>query len=336
VPVDSSALARDIEAIEKKYGKGSIVKGNPELEIPRIPTGSLELDYITGGGIPIGRYSRFYGGYMSAKTLTCWNVIREAQKMGLTCAYYDIEKQFDPAFVARLGVNVDDLYVVEGSIMEEVGAKLETLLGSIHLHVLDSCSMAVSTDELNMKMEDWGRALSARVWGKIFRKVHDKFDKNENVVILVDQVRVNLNANGAEEPPGGKMLNFQSSLNLQFKRSSWLYRKEDGTLSDKGTKEGLSGDKEPDGVEILVRTVKSRIGRAFRPARLRLDLDTGKFDQDFELVKSAVYFNVVEQKGSWFVLPNGESVQGANGLRQAILQDTELREQVVHTVMENA
>ena len=51
--------------IEKKFGKGSIMKygdGGPELEIEVIPTGALSLDAALGnGGVPRGRIIEIYG-----------------------------------------------------------------------------------------------------------------------------------------------------------------------------------------------------------------------------------------------------------------------------------
>jgi RecA/RadA recombinase len=200
-PVRPDDYDEIVARINRKY-EGDIRRGDEYEKALRIPTGSLELDIAMGGGIPIGRWSRFYGGYHSTKTLNTLRVIASAQKMGLLAAYYNIEKQYDPVFAGeKLGVDIDDLTVVEGASIEEVGDKMESLFGVVHLHVIDSCSIAVSEDELNADIRDWRPGIAARAWGKVFRRLNERFDHTENTVIMVDQVRTNFKT-GGEDAPG--------------------------------------------------------------------------------------------------------------------------------------
>lgn len=337
MPVDPNTLDATIAAIEQRYGRSALALANDAPSIRRIPTGSLELDYATGGGIPIGRFSRFYGGFSSGKTLACWNVIRSAQQMGMTCAYYNAEKQFDPALVERVGVDLSKLIVVEGSIIEEVGVKFEALLGSVHLHVIDSLSTCISLQELNGNVEDQQMAASARAWGRVLRRSLSSFDDQENTCIMVDQVRATFGAPGAApKPPGGSMIDFTSSLNLYFKRGSWLYRKSDGLLTSDSVKNTtLSGAAEADGIETQIRVEKSRVGQPFRTARIRIDFETMEYDELFELVKCAKFFKVVDGKGSWFTLPDGSKVQGDTQLAGAIRANEDLKETIIEAVGAN-
>src|SRR4051812_12491585 len=164
-----------------------------------IPTGSLELDAAMGGrGVPQGRVTRFYGGYSSTKTLRAYQVIAQAQAAGLTASYFNVEKQYVPEFAEARGVATSELTLVEGATIEEIGDKLESLLGVVHLHVIDSCTAAVSEDELNADIRDWRPGLNARAWGKVFRRINERFDHYKNTIILIDQVRTNFKT-GSEE-----------------------------------------------------------------------------------------------------------------------------------------
>src|SRR3970282_2938754 len=125
MPVNPENLQEIIDRIRKRYGEDEIRSADVYPEINRIPTGSLELDLATGGGIPLGRWCHFYGPLSSAKTLTAWNIIAEAQKMGLECAYYNIEKQFDPVWVKARGIDLSKLHLVDGTTIESVGDKLD-------------------------------------------------------------------------------------------------------------------------------------------------------------------------------------------------------------------
>jgi recombination protein RecA len=298
-----------------------------------ISTGSLELDVAMGGkGIPIGRITRFYGSYSSSKTLNSYNIIREAQQQGLTCAYYNAEKQYSPDFVEARGVNSSELTVVEGTTIEEIGDKMEALLGVVHVHILDSCSVAVSEDELTADIRDWRPGITARAWGKVFRRINERFDR-DNTILLIDQVRTDFKT-GGENPAGGRVLDHQSSMTVHFKKGGWLFRNSEGYLDEKAKQvKGMSGQMEPAGIEIKARIVKSRVCRPFRTATMRLDLDTLNFDRTFELVKAAKHYKLVEQRGAYFYIDGEQIAQGDKQLRAYIETDPEFAERISATAI---
>lgn len=313
-PEDYDAI---IAKIAKKY-EGDIRKGDDYEIVPRISTGSLELDAAMSGGVPVGRWTRFYGGYHSTKTLTALSVIREAQQMGLMCAYYNVEKQYDEVFAReRIGLNPSELTIVEGASIEEIGEKMEALMTVCHLHVIDSCSIAVSEDELNADIRDWRPGITSRAWGKVFRRLNERFDSVSNTVVMIDQMRTNFKT-GGEQAAGGRVFDYQSSMSVLFRKGSWLFRNAEGQLDDKAAQQkGYDGQIEPAGYEVKCRVEKSRVCRPFRTATMRLDLDELKFDRDFEVIKAAVHFGVVEQKGAWYYY-DGEKYQGQKQLRQMV------------------
>jgi len=336
VPVDTKGLDRALESIRRSYGEGAVHTGEKTTPVPRISTGSASLDWATSGGIPIGRWSHFYGGYSSCKTLTCWNVVREALDMGQTVAYYNIEKQFDKEWLQKRGIDTKKVLVVEGTTIEGVGDKLEVLLGSVHLHIIDSLAAAVSQDELAGETGDWFPGLPARAWGKVIRRANERFDDNENTVILVNQTRDVFGARGAEAPTGGKSIEYISSMSLRFRRGSWLFRDDNGMLKPNATAgDSLSGDKEPEGMEFQARVEKSRCGPPLRAARLRLDFDGAEFDEAWELTQAAVFFGVVDKAhGGRYTLPGGKKVHGEAKLRQEIESDHNLI-QLIRSKMRN-
>lgn len=337
-PVDTVGLDAALKAITQKYGTKSVQSGSEFAPVPRIPTGSLEFDYITGGGIPIGRYSRLYGAPSSSKSLNCWKIIKHAQALGMKCVYYNIEKQFDPVFTMKHGVNVDDLIVINGTVIEEIATKMEALMGVAHVHVLDSCSQGVSTDELAAKPEDWRPGIGPRAWGKVWRRVGEVFDDAENTIILVDQVRLKWETK-TEEPPGGKQMEHISSMTVRFDRGQWLFYDAHGYLVPKDklgkakVEASLSGQLEPAGVEIKARVQKSRVCRPFRTARFALDLNTMQFDPTYEWAKAAKHYGMVEQEGAWYTLPSGVRANGNSQLRKALWEDPALCDQLYATAM---
>ena len=67
-----AAIQKACAALQAKFGKESVnFLGNNKIEpIPRIPTGSIALDRITGGGYPLGRMIEIFGPASSGKCLT--------------------------------------------------------------------------------------------------------------------------------------------------------------------------------------------------------------------------------------------------------------------------
>jgi len=327
---DSDNFDSVVAAINSKY-EGELRMGDSYEHPERLSSRSLALDFAMGGGVPKGRIVRLYGPYSSTKTLTGFNIIAEGQQEGLICCYWNIEKSYDPEFVEEnCGVDTSELLVMEGTTIEGIGDKLESLMGVVNLHVIDSCSAAVSIDELNAKVEDWRPGIGARAWGKVFRRLNERFDHMENTIVLLDQVRTNFKTS-TEDPPGGRILDHASSMSVKFKKGSWLQRNAHGNLvaPKKGGVRGTSdmNDMEqPPGIEINCRVEKSRVCRPLTPAAMRLDLEAIRFDRTFELMEAAKAFGVVEVRGGgnyYFpaVAKNGkkqERLYGEDALRAFI------------------
>ena len=109
-------LEQTISSIIKRYGDGAIMKlgDASHLDIDVIPTGSLSLDIALGiGGIPRGRVIEIYGPEASGKTTICQHIVAEAQRMGGLCAFIDMEHALDPAYAARCGVDIANLYIAQ-------------------------------------------------------------------------------------------------------------------------------------------------------------------------------------------------------------------------------
>jgi len=108
------ALDATLDSIVKRFGEMSIMRlGDARhLAVEAIPTGSLSLDIALGiGGIPRGRVTEIYGPESSGKTTISQHIIAEAQKMGGTAAFIDMEHALDPVYAANCGVDTEKLLV---------------------------------------------------------------------------------------------------------------------------------------------------------------------------------------------------------------------------------
>ena len=115
------ALELAVSAIEKQFGKGSIMRlgGNESLikDVTAISTGALSLDLALGiGGLPRGRIVEIYGPESSGKTTLALSTIAQAQKGGGVVAFVDAEHALDVGYARKLGVRTEDLLISQPDI----------------------------------------------------------------------------------------------------------------------------------------------------------------------------------------------------------------------------
>ena len=110
----SRAVEAALANIEKKFGKGSIMRLGERVavDVPAISTTSLSLDAAIGvGGIPRGRVIEIFGPESSGKTTLALHIVAEAQRAGGVAAFIDAEHATDSEYAAKLGVNIDDMLI---------------------------------------------------------------------------------------------------------------------------------------------------------------------------------------------------------------------------------
>ena len=188
------ALDDAIKQIEKKYGKGSVMKlgDRVAVSVDVIPTGSLTLDLALGiGGYPKGRIIEIYGPESSGKTTLTLHAIAECQKQGGRAAFIDAEHAIDPVYAQNLGVNIDELILSQPDSGEQGLEIAETLVrsGAIDLVVVDSVAALVPQVELDGEMGDSQMGLQARLMSKALRKIAAELNKSECTIIVINQLR---------------------------------------------------------------------------------------------------------------------------------------------------
>ena len=77
-------MARKIDLvmneINKKYKAELIHQGTDIVEIEKIPFSSPTANYMTYGGIPVGKFTEFFGGEGGGKTTSALDIVANAQK----------------------------------------------------------------------------------------------------------------------------------------------------------------------------------------------------------------------------------------------------------------
>ena len=227
------ALENALSELTKRFGDGTILRlgDAAHLQVDVIPTGSLAIDLALGvGGIPRGRVTEIYGPESSGKTTLCLHVIAEAQKMGGVCAFVDMEHALDPAYAARLGVDVNNLYISQPDVGEQALEITDALVrsGAIDVVILDSVAALVPRAELEGDMGDSHVGLQARLMSQALRKLSGAIKQSNTALLFTNQLREKIGVmfGNPETTAGGRALRFYASVRIDIRRIQAIKQKD--------------------------------------------------------------------------------------------------------------
>jgi recombination protein RecA len=169
-----------------------------------------------------------YGLPSSGKSLIAQLIIANAQKAGGDCVYVDAEGAFDPAFAKLLGVNVENLALVQTGIGEDIiDVVIKTLNAEPAVVVIDSVGAIITRDEYEESVEKVFMAPKARLLSKGLPKLTAKNKKT--LIIFINQLRkvLTMFGSGGMTTTGGMALGFYSSIRVEVKRDKELLYKDE-------------------------------------------------------------------------------------------------------------
>ena len=318
------ALQTALSQIDKNFGKGTVMRlgDRPEMNVEAIPTGSLALDAALGiGGVPKGRIIEIYGPESSGKTTLALHILAEAQKRGGEVAFVDAEHALDPVYAAALGVDTDNLLVSQPDTGEQALEITDALVrsGAVDAMVVDSVAALVPKQEIEGEMGDTFVGLQARLMSQALRKLAGTIAKTNCVVIFINQLRMKIGVmyGNPETTTGGNALKFYSSVRLDVRRVESI--KEGGNVIGNKTR---------------VKVVKNKVAPPFREAFFEIMYGQG-ISKWGELVDLAVQMDIVQKSGSWFSMGDERIGQGANSVKEYLMNNPEIAERVEAQVREN-
>jgi recombination protein RecA len=305
----SKAIELALSGLEKQFGKGSIMRLGSKDVVPIsvISTGSISFDAALGvGGVPRGRVIEIFGPESSGKTTITLQIIAEAQKSGGLAAFVDAEHALDPAYAAKLGVDIDNLLVSQPDYGEQALEIVEALVRSnaIDVLVVDSVAALVPKAELDGEMGDSHMGLQARLMSQALRKLTGTVSKSRTCLIFINQIREKIGVmfGNPETTTGGKALKFYSSVRIDIRRI--------GAVKD--------GDSVV-GSRTKVKIVKNKVAAPFRDAEFDILYGEG-ISREGDVLDLAVLHNIVDKSGAWYSYQGERIGQGRENVR-AFLKD---------------
>jgi recombination protein RecA len=332
VPMPSSmdearraVLEKALSDITKRYGEGSIMRMGEahHMAVEAIPTGSLSLDIALGvGGIPRGRITEIFGPESSGKTTICQHIVAEAQRVGGTAAYIDMEHALDPAYAAHCGVDVNSLLISQPDTGEQALEIAETLVrsGAVELVVVDSVAALVPRAEIEGDMGDASMGMQARLMSQALRKLSGAINQTKTAMIFTNQLRQKIGVmfGNPETTPGGLALKFYASVRLDTRRIQNI----------------KTGD-EVTGSRTRVKVVKNKVAPPFRTAEFDIMYNQG-ISKSGDILDLATQLDIVTKRGAFFSYGDVRLGQGRENAKEFLQQNPELTKEIDQAVRQRA
>jgi recombination protein RecA len=319
------ALELAIGQIEKRFGKGSIMKMGDNVlpPIEAIPTGSLALDLALGiGGIPKGRITEIFGPESSGKTTLAQHIIAEAQKRGGTVAYIDAEHALDPAYASNCGVKVDELLISQPDTGEQALEITEALVRSsaVEVIVIDSVAALVPRAEIEGDMGDPQMGLQARLMSQALRKLAAAIGRSGTAVVFINQLRekVGIVFGNPEVTTGGRALKFYSSVRLELRRA-----------------ETIKQGNEAIGSHVKAKVVKNKVAPPFRTAEFDIMFDHG-ISQEGNIIDTGLELGLLTKAGAFFSYGNTRLGQGRESAKSFLKENPALAQEIEEKIRASA
>lgn len=312
------------EQVERKFGKGSLMRLGEHANIgsmPAIPTGSLALDAALGiGGVPRGRIVEIYGPESGGKTTLALHVVAEAQRLGGIAAYIDAEHAMDPAYAAKLGVDIDDMLISQPDTGEQALEIADMLVrsGAVDVVVVDSVAALVPRAELEGEMGDVTVGLQARLMSQALRKLAGSLSKSNTTCIFINQLREKIGVmfGNPETTSGGRALKFYASIRIDIRRIDSIKQGTD-----------IVGNR------VRAKVVKNKVAPPFRQAEFDLMYGQG-ISKEGSLLDLGVEEGIVNKSGSWFTCGEERLGQGREAAKEYLREHIDLRDSIESRIRE--
>lgn len=288
-----------IKSMNKKAKEDIIQQGLKEYTYRRIPFTSPRMNYCTYGGLPVGKLIEFFGEEHGGKTTTALDIIANYQQMedARQVLYIDAENTLDADWAIKLGVNIQEVYVLNPTSQsaEEIFQFVLEAIESdeIGLVVLDSIAVLVSAAELEKTVDQATYAGISSALTKFGKKAEMLCQKHQCTFIGINQIRDDLGAMwaGAIKTPGGKAWKHLCSVRMQFSRGSFI--------DEKGNEIKRSSEC-PVGNIVLMSMHKNKSC----PSNRRTGFYTINYEEGIDylkdLVEVAMKYGLIDKRGAWF------------------------------------
>lgn len=297
--------------VNKQFKEKIMQRGLSEYDYERIPFTSPRLNYMTFGGLPVGKLIEFYGENGGGKTTTSLDIVSHYQQLypDRAILWADCENTFDAEWAKKLKVNIEDLIIIKPTnqsaeeIFQIILDSIDT--GEIGLVVIDSLGVMVSQQAMDKDIADktyGGISLALTTFSK---KAEMLCQRHKCTLIGINQVREDMNSMyGGTTTPGGKAWKHTCSCRFEFRKGKFL---------DERGAELTRAAESPAGNIIQVSMIKNKTC----PPNRRVGFYTINYTKGInylaDLIDLCIKYDYIHKSGAWFTIIDPESGEVIEG-----------------------
>ena len=293
-----ATLEEVMRDVNKKFKSDVCKQGLKFDDVTRIPFSSPRLNYMTYGGVPVGRIIEFAGEEGGGKTTTALDLVAHAQKMfpDKQVLYVDVERTLDAEWATKLGVDVESLIMLtpDEQSAEEIFEVTKQIVetGAVSLCVLDSLAAMVSAQAYSKSIEDrtyGGISMALTLFSKEMIPV---CARTGCALIGINQVREDMNSTyGGTTTTGGRAWRHNCTVRMTFQKSDYL--------DDKGNSIPRNSEN-PVGHLVKVALVKSKVCNLDRKVGFYTLNYMRGIDYLSDIIDLSIKAGLVNAAGAWF------------------------------------
>lgn len=335
-----------INKAKRTWDCPELMTGASKTSSDKIPFSSPLMNYASYGGIPRNKITEFFGNNGGGKSSTaidiCHNAIELFQKEWedrcnemranlekgkkewagpledleeqgpKKVLYLDLEHSFDDAWASKMGITSDQIDVMQppDTPAEEILQLLQEIIetGEIGLVVLDSIPSLVTKAELDKKFGERTVSSLAGLMTIFMRKIVPILTRYECTLLMINQIRDNMDNPYVINSPGGQAIKFYCSLRILFRL---------GAPVDFLGNELPQSTENPAGYIVNAKLVKQKSAPFDRKLGSYFLMSQSGIRPDFDYAKLAVNkYNIIRKAGAWFSLcdpETGEILENSSG-----------------------
>lgn len=321
-------------------GREVLLGSDDYFRIDRVPTGSLVLDRITGGGFALGRHYELYGDESSGKSYIVYRTMALSQARGNICAVIDPEHSFDFERFNFLGGNADDLLAYHPNTAEQAVSVMMLLAHHASAHDLeivgiDSVASLVAREEVEKDPREEDRIGSqARMMSRALRRITTVNEKTLFLWTNQERTNIAIKFGNPNTTSGGKALRFYATGRIEFRRSGKLRAKRPVARAGKLVESEVTV-----GRWTQVRVEKDKSTIPGKEGAFVFNYDLKMIDPAWEIIQLGLEDGVIQRTANgWYSYVDLDDVEHKGGekkFREILMKNDDLREEIEAVIRDN-
>lgn len=333
----TTPLSHALALVNKELGKDVLVRGSDErFQTIRVPSGSLVVDRVTGGGFSLGRHVELFGDESACKSYLAYRTIALSQQRGSLCAVIDPEHSFDSEWFRHLGGEPESLMVSHPENAEDALGAMMLLTNNaddlgVEIIMIDSIAALVPKEETDKDPREEARiAGQARMMSRALRRITTV--NKRTLFLWVNQRRTNIGIvfGNPNTTPGGKAMRFYASTRLEMVRGERIKTNRRVVKKGKPVQSPVTV-----GNWIQVRAEKEKTTRPYQQQSFVFDLDRLEIDLASEIIQLGIEDQIIERKGDTYYYEDIDGVEWSGNqakFSKLIYGDDNLRDELVTAI----